>query len=48
MRRPACSGQFKRDVNLAKRRGKDMAKLKAVLTLLIDGTPLPGHYLDHR
>ena len=47
MRQPAYSGQFKRDVKLAERRGKDIAKLKAVMTLLIDETPLPSSLLDH-
>jgi len=47
MRRPEYSGQFKRDVKQAQKRGKDMAKLKALLTLLIEGSPLPLAYLDH-
>jgi len=47
MRQPVFSGQFKRDVKLAKRRGKDIEKLKVLLALLIDGTPLPTVYLDH-
>ena len=47
MRQPAYSGQFKRDVKLVERRGKDIAKLKAVMTLLIDETPLPSSLLDH-
>ena len=34
MRRPAYSGQFKRDVKQAQKRGKDMDKLKALLGLL--------------
>lgn len=46
MRQPAYSGQFKRDVKLAERRGKDMAKLKAVMTLSIEETPLPSNLLD--
>jgi len=47
MRQPAYSGQFKRDVRLAQKRGKDMEKLKALLALLIEGKPLPATYLDH-
>jgi mRNA interferase YafQ len=46
MRSPSYSGQFKRDVKLAERRGKDMDKLKAVLKLLIDEVVLPALYLD--
>jgi hypothetical protein len=33
------TNQFKKDVKLAGRRGKDLARLKAVLDLLIDGDP---------
>lgn len=47
MRQPEYSGQFKRDVKQAQKRGKDMEKLKALLTLLIEGSPLPSIYLDH-
>lgn len=47
MRQPEYSGQFKRDVKQAKKRGKDMEKLKALLGLLIEGKPLPATYLDH-
>jgi len=41
------ASQFKKDVKLAARRGKDLAKLKVVLDLLIDGTPLPAQLHDH-
>jgi mRNA interferase YafQ len=44
---PVWSGQFKRDVRRAQKRGKDMGKLKAVLLLLIDQKPLPAKYKDH-
>jgi len=47
MRRPDYSGQFKRDVKLAQKRGKDMNKLKTLLGLLIEGKPLPVSSLDH-
>ena len=48
MRQPDYSGQFKRYVKQAQKRGKDMGKLKALLTLLIEGNgPLPAAYLDH-
>ena len=47
MRTPDYSGQFKRDVKQAQKRGKDMDKLKALLNLLIDGEALPAVYLDH-
>ena len=41
------SGQFKRDVRQARKRGKDMDKLKTLLGLLIYEKPLPATYLDH-
>ena len=47
MRSPIHSSQFKRDVKVAKKRGKDMDKLKALLILLIEEKPLPAEYLDH-
>lgn len=47
MRQPDYSGQFKRDVKQAQKRGKDTDKLKTLLGLLIEDTPLPASYLDH-
>jgi mRNA interferase YafQ len=41
------TNQFKKDVKLAGKRGKDLARLKAVLELLIDGESLPSQYKDH-
>jgi len=34
-------------VKRAKKRGKDMEKLKTALSLLIEGEPLPERYRDH-
>jgi len=41
------TSQFKKDVKLAARRGKDLTRLKAVLDLLIDGESLPPQFRDH-
>jgi mRNA interferase YafQ len=41
------STQFKRDVKLAKKRGKNIAKLRDLILLLAEGTPLPPSYRDH-
>lgn len=41
------SSRFKRDVKRLTKRGKDMGKLRAVLLLLIDETPLPVKLRDH-
>ena len=46
MRIPVKGAQFRRDVKLAKKRGKDMAKLREVILLLIEGSPLPPRYKD--
>lgn len=44
---PVTSSRFRRDVKRAQKRGKDMAKLKAALALLIERQPLPPTYKDH-
>ena len=44
---PEYSGQFKRDVKLAQKRGYDMDKLKTLAVLLLSGEPLPSQYKDH-
>lgn len=41
------SSRFRKDVKRAEKRGKDMGKLRAVLTLLAHGIPLPPEYRDH-
>lgn len=41
------TGQFKRDVKLAKKRGKDLSKLRHVIGLLLEGLPLPRELGDH-
>ena len=47
MRTPIGGAQFRRDVKLAQKRGKDMAKLREVILLLVEGKPLPARYKDH-
>lgn len=47
MRTPISGAQFRRDVKLAQKRGKDMAKLREMILLLIEGKPLPARYKDH-
>lgn len=39
--------QFKRDVKLAERRGKNLAKLRELILLLVEGDSLPPRYKDH-
>lgn len=47
MRTISRTSQFKKDVKLAEKRGKDLAKLRTVLDVLIAGDPLPAEYKDH-
>ena len=47
MRSASYTGQFRRDVKLAEKRGKDMGKLKRVIDLLLAGAPLPHELGDH-
>jgi mRNA interferase YafQ len=41
------TNQFKKDIKRAIKRGKDLAKLKAVIDLLLSRTPLPPKNRDH-
>lgn len=47
MRLASYTGQFKRDVKLAAKRGKNMHKLRGVIGLLLAGQPLPRELGDH-
>ena len=47
MRTFSRTSQFKKDVKRADKRGKDLAKLKVAVELLIDGEPLPPEFKDH-
>jgi mRNA interferase YafQ len=47
VRSPSYTGQFKRDVKLAEKRGKDMSKLRTVIKLLLSGKSLPRELSDH-
>ncbi|MDR0564206.1 MAG: type II toxin-antitoxin system YafQ family toxin [Azoarcus sp.] len=44
---PVYSGQFNRDLKLAKKRGKEIEKLKFLMNLIIDKKTLPSEYKDH-
>ena len=47
MRNPVPGARFRRDVNLVQKRGKDLAKLREVILLLIEGSPLQARCKDH-
>lgn len=41
------TSQFQKDVKLMRRRGKDMQKLRDVISRLLVGEPLPPRFRDH-
>lgn len=43
----AMTGQFRRDLKLAKKRGLDLEQLFTVVDLLLTGEPLPQQYREH-
>ena len=47
MRTPVRSGQFRRDVKRAEKRGKNTTRLRELLALLLGGEALPERYKDH-
>ena len=47
MRAPSSTGQFKRDVKLAEKRGRDMSKLRTVIEWVLAGKQLPRELGDH-
>jgi len=47
MRLPSYTGQFKRDVKLATKRGYEIGKLRHVISLLLAGKPLSREFGDH-
>ena len=42
------TGQFKKDYKRARKQNKDVDKLRAVIELLVQRTPLPAKYRDHK
>jgi mRNA interferase YafQ len=46
-RKPAFTRQFKKDLKRMRKRGKDPAKIKEVLSTLIDGESLAERHRDH-
>jgi mRNA interferase YafQ len=47
LREVVRSTAFKKDIKRSVKRGKDMAKLKAVILLLLDDQPLEPRHRDH-
>lgn len=47
MKTPSYTTRFEKDLELAKRRGKDTDKLKTVINLIVIEQPLPPRLRDH-
>ena len=47
MRNPVRSSQFKKDLKKARRQGKDLNELQAVILALAEGRPLEERLRDH-
>jgi mRNA interferase YafQ len=47
MREVVLGTQFKRDLKLSEKRGKNLAKVRELILLLEQGTTLPPRYRDH-
>jgi len=47
MKKVSQTKQFSRDVKRMRKRGKDLDKLREVVRLLAEGTPLPANCRDH-
>jgi mRNA interferase YafQ len=45
--KPSYTNRFEKELVLAQKRGKDLAKLKAVVNLILTETPLPPKLRDH-
>ena len=45
---PSFQRQFLKDLKLAKKRGKDLSKLKIIIQLLQKETPLPAKNRNHK
>jgi len=47
LRNLISGAQFRRDVKLAEKRGKDLSKLREAILLLVEGSALPARCKDH-
>jgi mRNA interferase YafQ len=44
---PTFTGQFRKEKKLMQKRGRDMSKLRAVTTMIINETPMPPERCNH-
>lgn len=47
MFKPVTTKRFEKDVKLARKRGKDLSKLRETMDHLLEGKKLPHKYFDH-
>lgn len=47
MRKPEFTGAFRQDIQVAKKRKKDMKKLEVLMWLIIEESPIPEKYKTH-
>lgn len=47
MFRPVTTTRFEKDIKLARKRGKDLSRLRKIMELLLEGKKLPYKNLDH-
>ncbi len=47
MKIPVFTTQFKKDYKLSRKRGRDMSKIKAIISRLTNESPLPQNNKDH-
>ena len=45
--KPVTTKRFEKDVVLARKRGKDLSKLREAIDLLLEGKKLPHRFFDH-
>ncbi len=48
MREIERTNQFKKDLKLARKRGKNLARVQAIIDLLVQDEPLPARHRPHR
>ena len=45
---PVWTNQFRKDVQIAKKRGRDIERLRRVIASLLEGKPLEPRYREHK
>lgn len=48
MLKAVTTKQFEKDVKLARKRGKDLSKLRTVMQFLVEKKPLLHRHIDHK